>query len=200
MPETDPRIDAYIEKSAAFAQPILTHLRTLVHEAVPEAEETIKWGMPYFTVNDKNLAGMAAFKAHASFGIWPTLEEDAPEATRDGMGSFGKLMSLADLPDAADLTARLQKGAEIIRAGVKASPKPKKPAKPLPPMPDDLAEALAANAAASAVWEGFAPSHKREYLDWVIDAKRPETRAKRIAQAIEWIAEGKQRNWKYMGC
>ena len=200
MPKTDPRIDAYIEKSAAFAQPILTHLRTLVHEAVPEAEEAIKWGMPHFTVNGKNLAGMAAFKAHASFGIWPTLEEDAPEATRDGMGSFGKLASLSDLPDAAELTARLQKGAAILRARMKAPPKPKKPAKPLPPMPDDLAEALAANAAASAVWDGFAPSHKREYLDWVIEAKRAETRAKRIAQAVEWIADGKQRNWKYMGC
>lgn len=200
MPETDPRIDAYIEKSADFAQPILTHLRALVHDAVPEAVETIKWGMPHFTVNGKNLAGMAAFKAHASFGIWPTLEEDAPEATRDGMGSFGKLASVADLPDAAELTARLQKGAAILRAGIKATPKLKKPAKPLPVMPEDFGEALAAIPAASAVWDGFAPSHKREYLDWVIEAKRMETRQKRIAQSVEWIAQGKQRNWKYMGC
>lgn len=200
MPETDPRIDAYIEKSAAFAQPILTHLRALVHDAVPEAVEAIKWGMPHFTVNGKNLAGMAAFKAHASFGIWPALEEDAPKATRDGMGSFGKLASVADLPNAADLTARLQKGAEILRAGIKAPPKPKKPAKPLPVMPEDFGEALAAIPAARAVWNGFAPSHKREYLDWVIEAKRMETRQKRIAQAVEWIVEGKQRNWKYMGC
>lgn len=200
MPKTDPRVDAYIEKAQPFAQPILKHIRAVVHQAVPEAEEAIKWGMPHFTVNGKNLAGMAAFKAHASFGIWPTFDEDSSAKERDGMGSFGKLKAVTDLPGDAELIAQLQKGADIIRAGVKTPPKPKKAPKPLPPMPEDFAAALAANAAAAAVWEGFAPSHKREYLDWVIEAKRAETREKRIAQAAEWIAEGKQRNWKNMGC
>lgn len=200
MPKTEPRIDAYIDKAADFAKPILNHVRELVHKAVPDAEEAIKWGMPHFTVNGKNLAGMAAFKSHASFGIWPTLSEDAPQETRDGMGNFGKLTSIADLPDEKELTRSLQKGAEIIRSGVKAAPKPKKAPKPLPEMPDDFGAALAKSKAASAVWDGFSPSAKREYLDWVIEAKRAETREKRIVQAVEWIAEGKQRNWKYMGC
>ena len=200
MAKTEPRIDIYIERAADFAKPILTHIRTLVHKAVPDAEETIKWGMPHFTVNGKNLAGMAAFKAHTSFGIWPTLEQDAPQEMREGMGNFGKLSSIADLPDEKELSRRLQKGAEIIRSGVKAGPKPKKPPKPLPDMPDDFGAALTASKEASAVWGGFSPSARREYLDWIIEAKRAETREKRIAQAVEWIAEGKQRNWKYMGC
>ena len=206
MAKTDPRIDAYIDKAADFAKPILCHVRGLVHKAVPDAEEAIKWGMPHFTVNSKNLAGMAAFKAHTSFGIWPTLAQDAPQETRDGpkkrdgMGNFGKLSSIADLPSDKELTERLQQGADSIRSGVKAGPKPKKPPKPLPDMPDDFGAALAASRQASAVWDGFSPSAKREYLDWVIEAKRTETREKRIAQAVEWIAEGKQRNWKYMGC
>lgn len=200
MPKTEPKIDAYIDKAADFAKPILTHIRKVVHKAVPDVEEAIKWSMPHFTVNGKNLAGMAAFKAHASFGSWPTLEEDAPEAERDGMGSFGKLANVSDLPDEKELIERLKKGAEIIRSGKKAPAKPKKAPKPLPDMPDDFREALARSGAATATWDGFSPSAKREYLDWVIEAKRLETRDKRIAQAVEWIAEGKQRNWKYMNC
>ncbi len=199
MVKTDPRIDAYIEQAQPFAQPILAHIRALVHKAVPDADETIKWSMPHFVVNGKNLAGMAAFKAHASFGIWHGLEPDR-HAEKDGMGSFGKLTALADLPDEKELVERLKNGADLIRSGKgSGAPKPKKPAKPLPDMPADFAAALDASKAAAATWEGFSPSCKREYLDWVIEAKRPETREKRIAQAAEWIAEGKQRNWKYMG-
>lgn len=200
MSKTEPKIDAYIDKAADFAKPILIHIRKVVHKAVPDVEEAIKWSMPHFTVNGKNLAGMAAFKAHASFGIWPTLEEDAPEESRDGMGSFGKLTNVNDLPDEKELIERLKKGAEIIRSGKKAPPKPKKAPKPLPEMPDDFGAALAKSEAATATWDGFSPSAKREYLDWVIEAKRAETKEKRIAQAVEWIAEGKQRNWKYMNC
>lgn len=200
MPKTDPRIDAYIDKAADFAQPILIHLRGLVHKAVPDAEEAIKWGMPHFVVNGKNLAGMAAFKAHASFGIWHGLEEKSAGEKQDGMGSFGKLTSISDLPDEKELIQRLQKGAEMIRSSMKAAPIPKKAPKPLPPMPEDFCKALADNEAATVTWDAFSVSGKREYLDWVIEAKRAETRDKRIVQAVEWIAEGKQRNWKYMGC
>ncbi len=200
MSKTDPRIDAYIEKAQPFAQPILAHVRALVHKAVPDAEETIKWSMPHFVVNGKNLAGMAAFKAHASFGIWHGLEPGA-HAEKEGMGSFGKLTSTDDLPDEKELIQRLQKGAELIRSGAKAgTPKPKKAPKPMPTTPEDLQAALDQNAAAGAVWANFAPSHKREYIDWITEAKREDTRTKRLTQAIEWIAEGKQRNWKYMGC
>ena len=200
MAKSEPRIDAYIDHAADFAKPILSHVRSLVHKAVPDAEETIKWGMPHFTVNSKNLAGMAAFKAHASFGIWHQLEQESFDNKKEGMGSFGKLACLADLPSDKELTERLQQGAEMIRSGVKAGPKVKKAPKPLPDMPGDFSAALTASKEASAVWGGFSPSARREYLDWVMEAKRVETRKKRIAQAVEWIAEGKQRNWKYMGC
>lgn len=205
MPKTDARIDAYIDKAQPFARPILAHVRALVHKAVPDAEETIKWSMPHFVVNGKNLAGMAAFKAHASFGIWHGLEPEAHAEKegqkKEGMGSFGKLTSLNDLPDEKELIERLQKGADLIRSGAKTgTPKPKKAPKPLPATPQDLQAALDHNAAAGAVWANFAPSHKREYIDWITEAKREETRTKRLAQAMEWIAEGKQRNWKYMGC
>lgn len=203
MPKTDPRIDAYIDKAQPFAQPILNHVRALVHNAVPDAEETIKWGMPHFVVNGKNLAGMAAFKAHASFGIWHGLQLAAPVQNegqkKEGMGSFGKLTSVNDLPNEKELTRHLQKGAELIRSGVKAKT-PQKAPKPMPATPQYLQAALDQNAAAATVWVNFAPSHKREYIDWITEAKRDETRTKRLAQAIEWIAEGKQRNWKYMGC
>ena len=114
MSKTDPRIDAYIDKAQPFAQDILRHLRGLVHQAVPDTEEAIKWGMPHFTINGKNLAGMAAFKAHASFGIWPTLEEDAPAKEREGMGSFGKLTSIADLPTEAQIIEQLRHRLDML--------------------------------------------------------------------------------------
>jgi len=195
MPRTDPRIDAIIAKAQPFARPILEHVRKLVHGAVPEAEETLKWSMPHFTVNGKILAGMASFKAHAAFFVHGAgrMGEGA------GMGSFGKLTSVADLPSDAELTALLRKARDAIVAGVKP-PRAAKAPKPDIPMPDDLAAALSANSAAKAAFDTFAPSHRREYLEWITEAKRDETRAKRLAQAVEWLAEGKKRNWKYENC
>ena len=195
MPQTDPRIDAFIAKAQPFAQPILKHVRALVRTAVPEAEETIKWSMPHFTVNGKILAGMAAFKAHAAFFVHGAGRMGEGE----GMGSFGKLTALTDLPPDSELAYLLRKGRDAIVAGVKP-PKVAKTPKTDIPMPDDFAAALAESPKARATFDGFAPSHRREYLEWVVDAKRPETRAKRIAQAVEWLAEGKKRNWKYESC
>jgi uncharacterized protein YdeI (YjbR/CyaY-like superfamily) len=194
--ETDPRIDAYIAKQADFARPILDHLRRLVHEAVPEAEETIKWGMPFFTLKGRPLANMAAFKAHAAFGLWQgraVLGEAG--AHGEAMGQFGRLTSLADLPAAEELAA-------ILRRAAEAPPKPRVrgAAKPELETPPDLRQALEANASAVAVFEAFPPSCRREYVEWVTEAKRPETRAKRIAQSVEWMAEGKRRNWKHERC
>lgn len=193
----DARIDAYIERQADFARPILEHIRAVMHRACPQAEEAIKWGMPAFLYKGKQFAGLAAFKAHATLGFWRRSETG--EETKSGaMGDFGRLASIADLPDEADLTARVHQAMALIDAGAKTirntAPKPQLD------MPDDLAAALAANPAAQAAYEGFPPGSRREYLEWVIEAKRPETRASRIAQAVEQMAEGKKRNWKYERC
>ena len=185
----DPRIDDYIAKAAPFAQPILTHVLGLVHQALPGVEETIKWGMPHFMVGGKNVVGLAAFKAHAAVVI------HHEERTGEGMGALGKLTSLADLPPDEELIARLQARPEAL-----AQPKPRRSPKPDLPVPPAFAAALEAVPAARAAFDAFAPSHRREYVEWIADAKRAETQAKRIAQAVEWLAEGRKRNWKYENC
>lgn len=190
---TDPRIDAYIESAQPFARPILEHLREVVHCALPQAEETIKWSMPHFMVNGKNVAGMAAFKGHAAFMIHGEGREG------DAMGQFGKLSSLADLPSDASLSRKLGKAADRVTNGEK-TPRPKTLFKPAIPVPDDFATALAINSPAKRCFEAFTPGQRREYLEWIVEAKKPETREKRINQAIVWLSEGKKRNWKYESC
>jgi uncharacterized protein YdeI (YjbR/CyaY-like superfamily) len=192
----DPRIDEKIAQAADFARPILEHFRALVHKAVPEAEEAIKWGMPHFTYKGKNIAGMAAFKAHCAVII----HGEGRQGENEGMGSYGKVASMDDLPPEAELAAKLTEAkARIDAAGTAlkrpAAPKPKAPR--TIEMPEDVGAALATRPAAARYWEGLAPSHRYEYLEWITEAKREETRAKRIGQALEWLAEGKRRNWKY---
>ena len=196
---TDPRIDAYIDKAAPFAQPILRHFRQLVHEALPQAEEAIKWSMPHFMVGGKNVAGMAAFKAHCALMIHGAGRQGADK--NGGMGGYGKIASLADLPAKVWLAAELREAAERVATQGSAGRKRDKPApKPAIAMPEDFARALAGNAAAQANFEGFPPGARREYLEWIVEAKRDETRTKRIAQATQWLAEGKKRHWKYERC
>lgn len=195
----DPRIDAYIERAAPFAQPILAHVRALVHEACPEVEETIKWGMPTFVHAGGILCGMAAFKQHASFGFWKHALVVGDDQPQTGMGSYGKLASLDDLPARKTLLAHIRKAMKLNEGGVKSAARKTAP-KPPPDVPEDLAAALAGNTAAKATFDAFPPGCKREYIDWINEAKRDETRAKRLAQAIEWMAEGKRRNWKYENC
>lgn len=195
----DPRIDAYIARQADFARPILEHLRRIVHEAAPEVEETIKWSMPHFTYRGRLFAGMAAFKAHATFGLWQAsavLGETGSE--REAMGQFGRLTSLDDLPPERELVEIVRRAAAEAEKGPK--PRPKKAPKPELETPAELERALDSNPSARATFESFAPSARRDYVEWVIEAKRPETRAKRIAQAVEWMAEGKKRHWKYENC
>ncbi len=192
----DPRIDAYIAKAPPFAQPILHHLRALVHKALPEAEETIKWGMPHFTYKGKILTGMAAFKAHATFVI----HGDGRQG--DAMGQYGKITAVSDLSGDAALTAKLLDAkTRVDTAGTALKPKstPKAPKAEIA-MPDDFAAELAKLQGVRETFDIWAPSHRREYLEWITEAKRPETRAKRIVQAGEWIAGGKKRNWKYENC
>ncbi|MEO7177435.1 MAG: YdeI/OmpD-associated family protein [Allosphingosinicella sp.] len=197
---TDPRIDAYIARQADFARPILDHLRSAVHAACPEAEETLKWSMPHFLYKGQMLVGMAAFKAHATFGFWRAKEVlGETGAEREAMGQFGRLGSLADLPADDVLQALIGKAMALTDAGARPA-RPAKAPKPDLETPPELDSALSGNAAAKAAFDAFPPSCRREYVEWVIEAKRPETRAKRVAQAVEWMAQGKRRNWKYEKC
>ena len=199
MPKRDPRVDAYIEKSADFAKPILTRFRVAVHKGCPDVEETLKWSMPAF-MHHGILCGMAAFKAHCAFSFWKykLLFEDGAPFAGEGMGQFGKITSIKEMPTEKQLVAYIRKAAELNEAGIKvARPPAQKRALTIPP---DLSAALKKNKRALAAFEKFPPSHKREYVEWITEAKRDETRAKRLAQAVEWMAEGKSRNWKYENC
>ncbi|HYI65251.1 MAG TPA: YdeI/OmpD-associated family protein [Allosphingosinicella sp.] len=197
--KTDPRIDAYIARKADFARPILEHLRSVVHAACPECEETMKWSSPTFMYRGEMLAGMAAFKAHAAFGFWKgglVVGEGAEQLS--AMGQFGRLTSLEDLPRREVLEALIKKAMKLTEEGVKTV-RNKHPKAPFA-VPDDLRAAMAANKAAAATFESFPPSSQRDYVEWITESKREETRIKRVAQAVEWLAEGKRRNWKYENC
>jgi hypothetical protein len=199
MSQRDKRVDAYIAKAAPFARPILEHVRAVVHEACPDAGETIKWGMPTFTYGDGILCGMAAFKAHASFGFWKHALVVGEGEAQSGMGSFGRLETVRDLPPKKQLLAYVKKAAVLNAQGVKAAPARKSAApKPAPEPTPEFAAALRKHKAAAATFKAFSPSQQREYVEWIAEAKREDTRDRRIAQAVEWLAEGKQRNWKYM--
>jgi uncharacterized protein YdeI (YjbR/CyaY-like superfamily) len=200
MSNHDPRIDAYIAKSAEFARPILEHLRERVHTACPEVEEGIKWGMPFFSYKAAPMCMMAAFKQHCSFGFWLS-KEVTGGSDEDGMGQFGKLASLKDLPPNRQLATFLKKAMALNEAGVKKA-RPKAAAKPAPTLPEDLATLLAQkkHAAARKTYEGFGAGAQREYVEWITEAKTDATRQKRLATTLEWLAEGKKRNWKYEKC
>ena len=195
----DPRIDAYIDNAAPFAKPILEHVRERVHAAAPEAEETMKWSSPTFTVDGKILLGMAAFKAHAALNFWRGQELRGDAAKADAMGQFGKLTSVDDLPPNRELDALIREGAALARTAP-APRKVKHEPKPAAELHPEFAAALNANPKAKEVLEGFSPSARREYVDWIADAKQDKTRSKRIADAIEWLSEGKKRHWKYENC
>jgi hypothetical protein len=189
----DPRVEAYIEGAAPFAQPVLRHFRAAVHAQVPEAVETIKWGMPFFEYEGRQLAMMAAFKVHAGAAIF----DGRPMSGGDGMGQFGKLAAVADLPDEAALAALLKTAVALIDSGVK--PRRVVAAKPPLAMPADLHAALNAVPAAAAAFEGFPPSAQREYIEWALEAKQEATRARRIATTVAQCAEGKRRYWNMVG-
>ncbi|HXF99893.1 MAG TPA: YdeI/OmpD-associated family protein [Bacteroidota bacterium] len=198
MSSTDPRVDAYIAKSADFARPILEHLRALVHKACPDVQETMKWSFPHFDYKGI-MCSMAAFKHHCSFGFWKASLMKDPDGiltTGNGMGNLGKITSLKDLPSDRILIKYIKEAAKLNEEGVKVDRTKSATKKPLT-IPADLASALKKNRKALQVFEKFPPSHKREYIEWITEAKRPETRAKRIATTLQWLSEGKSRNWKY---
>jgi uncharacterized protein YdeI (YjbR/CyaY-like superfamily) len=191
----DPRIDAYIAKAQHFARPILERVRERVHAAVPDIEEAMKWSHPTYLRNGKIVLGTAAFKEHASVHFWRG-QELGMETKPGAMGQLGKLTSVDDLP--ADLDAMIAKAAELSAA---APPrKPKHAPKPPPEMHPEFAAALSKAPKAKGVLESFPPSAQRDYLEWIAEAKQDATRKKRIATAVEWLGEGKRRNWKYESC
>jgi hypothetical protein len=197
------QIDAYIAKAQPFAVPILEAIRSQVLAVCHDAEQMLKWGFPNFLYKGKILCNMAAFKAHATLGFWHgELVTGDRGNTKGAMGLFGKLTSVDNLPDAQDMAAMVAKAMQLIDDGVKpphVEGRGKHP-KPELAMVAAFQAALNKNAQAKAAYDGFSPSHAREYLEWITDAKREETRDKRIAQSIEWLAEGKKRNWKYEDC
>ena len=200
MPTLDPRIDAYIEKSAGFAQPILTHLRTLIHKACPEVKETMKWSMPHFEYKGM-LCGFAAFKQHATFGFWKQklMETDAFSEQKTAMGSFGRIESKKDLPADKVIIGLIHQAMELNEKGIKVEKKPAAAKKELV-IPDILVTALKKNKPARETFENFPYSCKKEYVEWITEAKTDATRDKRLATTLEWLAEGKRRNWKYEKC
>ncbi len=200
MPTTDPRIDAYIDRSKDFAKPILKHIRKLVHEACPDVEEAWKWSFPHFTYKGDMLCHMASFKEHCSFGFWKqSLIEGADFPEKNAMGSFGKIKSLDDLPDDRTIKKLIAEAMRLNDLGIKVKKSPPAEKKELV-VPDILNEALARHEKAAQTFNAFPYSCKKEYVEWITGAKTEPTREKRLAATIEWLAEGKKRNWKYEKC
>jgi uncharacterized protein YdeI (YjbR/CyaY-like superfamily) len=197
MGTRDPRVDAYIDRAAPFARPILSHLRDVVHATVPEVQEDIKWGMPAFMYKGM-FCGVASFKEHAAFNFWKHSLIVGGERPEDAMGSFGRLTRLADLPPDDVLAGYLREAKRLNDDGVRAPKREKPPeAKKELDVPDDLVAALETNPAAQEHFHNFSPSKRKDYVEWITEAKSDATRRKRLDTAIEWIAQGKGRNWKY---
>jgi uncharacterized protein YdeI (YjbR/CyaY-like superfamily) len=200
MRNTEPRFDAYIEKSHEFAQPILKHFRRLVHTACPDVEEKIKWGMPHFDYHGGPLCHMAAFKNHCAFGFWKASLMDDPDgilqtSEREAMGHFGKIAGMDELPSDEIILKYITEAMRLNESGVKVAKKPV--VKKELVVPEYFTDVLKTNDAAAENFENFSPSCKKEYVEWITEAKTEATREKRMTQALEWISEGKQRHWKY---
>ena len=202
MGTRDKRIDAYIAKSADFAQPILSYLREVVHEGCPEVEETIKWSFPHFMYKGI-LCSVAAFKEHCAFGFWKgsLILDSSTNKSADAMGQFGRITALKELPPKSVLLGYIKKARQLHDNGVKVpkKPKPRGEKKELV-VPDYFLKAVKKNKKALATFEGFSYSHKKEYVEWVTEAKTDETRNRRLQTTVEWLEQGKARNWKYERC
>ena len=195
----EPRIDAYIAKAQPFARPILERVRERVHAVVPGVEEAMKWSAPGFTLDGKILLMMAAFKQHAALNFWRGQEIGDGQQKAGAMGQFGRLTSVEQLPPDGELDSLIREAAALARTAP-APRKTKHEPKPAPELHPDFAAALAKAPAAKTTLDGFPPSAQREYLEWVSEAKQDSTRAKRIADAVQWLGEGKRRHWKYENC
>ena len=199
MSNRSPQVDQVILKAAAFAQPILTHFRDLVHAVCPEVEEKIKWGMPFFVYKDDNLCHMAAFKQHCAIGFWKAKLIDeklvAKANTEEAMGHFGKITSLKDLPSDKLLTKWIKAGMQLNDAGIKLTKPPVEKNKPVE-VPADIQKVINKNAKAKKTWIAFSNSHRKEYIQWIIEAKTSVTKEKRITTMLQLLEDGKERYWK----
>jgi len=191
----DPRIDAYIAKAQPFARPILARFRKAMHAGCPGVTETLKWSVPAFEHHGM-LGGMAAFKAHCIFGFWKAPLMKTVAARKDRIGRYGRLASIDAMPGEKALIAMVKEAAALNEAGVTLKRAPKLP-KPAPKTPSYMLAAIRKNRKALAAYQAFSPSHKREYVEWIMDAKTDETRARRLQTAVQWMADGRSRNWKY---
>lgn len=198
-----PEVDAYIEKSADFAKPILKKIRKLFHQASPKITEEMKWSFPHFMCNGI-VGNMAAFKNHASFGFWKAslLHDPKGLLSQVGKTEMGahQLTSVKDLPPDNVIIAMVQQAIELNEKGIKSPVKKPKAPKAELVIPEDLLAALRKNAQAAKTFDAFSYSHRKEYVNWIVEAKRPETRAKRLATTIEQLEEGKSKEWKYEKC
>ena len=204
MAITDPRVDRYIAQAPDFAQPVLKHLRQLVHSACPDVEETLKWSMPSFLYKGI-LCGFAAFKEHCTFGFWKgdlmfAGDGEVKKRADEAMGHFGRITSRADLPKDGVLVGYIKEAMRLNDADIKKPTPPRPKTKKPVVVPDDLRAALKKNKKALTTFENFSPSHKREYVEWITEAKREPTRQQRLRTTVEWLKEGKSRNWKYLNC
>lgn len=202
MQSKDPRVDLYISKSADFAKPILIHLRELIHKACPDVEETIKWSFASFDYKGP-MCSMAAFKQHCAFGFWKaSLMKDktlvSNSESESAMGHYGKIKTLKDLPSDKKIIAHIKEAMMLNEKGVKLPAKKVKSAQKEVVVPDYFIKHLKKNKKAFTTFQDFSPSHKREYVEWITEAKTEETKNRRIETAIEWMSEGKFRNWKYI--
>lgn len=202
MGTRNPQVDRYIASAAPFAQPILVHIRDVVHAACPDVVEEIKWSFPFFTYKSEIVCAMRAFKAHCGLFFWKG-KLVVPDGKEEGMGQFGKLTSVSELPSKAKLTSYVKTAMKLNEAGVQAphvaaqrAKAKKTAAKPIV-IPPELAAALKQHKKAAAAFEQLAPSHRREYATWIAEAKRAETRATRAEKAVALIAQGKSQNWQY---
>lgn len=197
MGTKDPRVDAYIAKAQPFARPILTRIRRAVHAGCPGVEETIKWSVPSFEYKGP-LCGMAAFKKHCLMGFWKgaLLKTKPTTIGVDASGEFGRFESLDDLPSEAAIVRMVREAAALNDAGVKV-PRAVKPPKAPPRAPAYMTAAIAKNKKAKQHFTAFSPSAKREYIEWITGAKSEDTRSRRLETAVQWLSEGKSRNWKY---
>jgi uncharacterized protein YdeI (YjbR/CyaY-like superfamily) len=202
MSQNDRRVDAYITKSADFAKPILKHLRRIVHAAAPDVQETMKWGFPHF-MHKGILCGMGAFKEHCTFGFWKSaLVFDGKHKSNpgEGMGQFGRITAVSDLPKESVLAGYVRNAVRLNDDGIKTPARPKPRVKKELVVPDYLTAVLKKNQKALKTFENFSYSHKKEYVEWITEAKREETRQQRLETMMKWLSEGKSRHWKYARC
>ncbi|MCW3107296.1 MAG: hypothetical protein JWQ09_1802 [Segetibacter sp.] len=203
MAAIDHRVDEYISKAADFAKPILNHLRNVIHIACPDVKETMKWSFPNFEYAGRILCSMAAFKQHCTFGFWLGSKMKDPDkllsavGEKTAMGHFGQIKTLDDLPPDRVLIKYIKEAMKLNEEGVKITKKVKPATQKEMEVPSYFLEAIKQNPAAFSTFGKFSPSHKKEYLEWITEAKTEATRNKRITTALEWIGEGKSRNWKY---